>query len=494
MTQPTVPMDPKVSVHSSFMAYKNKLNLRKSVRQLAVASLIAAMSTPAVPAFAQGTETEAFRLNPTVLRKRLFRDNLSVITGLNSVYQAKEQVNLARANLLPSVSLNGGVSGLAAGGAPSFGFANISFLLPFLLPSNWFALDAFEHQLAATGYAFNLVVLNQYASAYSVFNIIIGDMELLRVYERQYQNLKLVRDTVAALVQAGLASQTDLAKANGEASNAAAQVAKAKEVIARERATISRLLGIYSSKKIQFEEVHPAPLAGEDGDHLRILKAVYPKTPEALQIRSLQAAAESATWTRVFGFLGGATLNMETGGNGYSQAFAGVTEFGAAGSANVGFTLIPSIRLGSLNQDLMAIREREIRVEMSSVLEATIGSLAFAKAQLKAATDSEASFKKAFEGELALYQAGQSVLQNVLIMANRIADSALMKTLAQINVDNLRVTLSRTMITGQFEQIPKCRMTGRESAGGGPFGWIEDLFSGESSRISVDQLCGRRGF
>jgi len=62
-------------------------------------------------------------------------------------------VNLARASLLPSINLGFGAT---LGDSYSFALANVSFLLPFLLPSKWFDVKKSERLLEPKAIPFML--------------------------------------------------------------------------------------------------------------------------------------------------------------------------------------------------------------------------------------------------------------------------------------------------------------------------------------------------
>jgi outer membrane protein, multidrug efflux system len=435
--------------------------------------------------------SKTVHINPTSLRKYMLSGDLSVVQALNNVYIAKSTVNAARGNLLPSINIGAGVSGIASGG-PTFAVNAVSFLVPFLLPSNWFALSATENQLAATGYAFNLVELNEYASAYAIYNTILGDYELRDTYQRQYDNLKQIVDVVAAKVEVGQATQADLSAAMFNFKNAETLVYATRELIRQEQAAINALLNFPIETNLVFDTVHPEPLSIEGQSPQAVLDRVFPRSNEAKQVLSLIKAAENATWTKVFSFLGGASLNVQNNSGGaLPTSFSSLQ---ASGSLNLGFSYFPNIEISSFNERALRINYKEIYKGMGEVIASSLNSVKEGKEQLDAAILAEEYAQKEFEGQFELYRLGNVDIQKVLQGITDINTAAAARVRAKKDLDNQRVNLYRVAVTGQFNQIPGCQIKGTESstpAGIPILGWITDLFSisGGQTQITIDQLC-----
>ena len=70
------------------------------------------------PAFGRvrSTAPQPILINETTLLDLLLKNGNSVLSGLNGVYQAKEQVNVARGNILPSLSLSAALSAVSGFG------------------------------------------------------------------------------------------------------------------------------------------------------------------------------------------------------------------------------------------------------------------------------------------------------------------------------------------------------------------------------------------
>src|SRR4051812_30110387 len=113
----------------------------KSPQLLSSLAALSVAFSLSLPAFAeilpnvQPPKAKAVAINPKTLRSLIVHNNFGEMTQLNLIHQAKDTVDQARGRLLPSLNLGAIISGITAG--PAFALTSISFLLPFLLPSNW---------------------------------------------------------------------------------------------------------------------------------------------------------------------------------------------------------------------------------------------------------------------------------------------------------------------------------------------------------------------
>jgi outer membrane protein TolC len=442
-----------------------------ATRTLACALAVSLMASQAV---ASNTVT----VTPDTLRTALYSGDTSVLSGLNTLYAAKEEVNRARANLLPGVALSGVV-----GGHPTFAVSAISVLLPFLLPSNWHALDASKHQLTANGYAYQLVLLNDYASILSIYAQIQGDMEIRDVYVQQRDNLRQIAAAVADEVAVGTALQSDLDQATAQVQLAQAQINQVDELIARERAALRKVMGLPLSKDLVIASYHFPELDAEGMSAQRIYNRVRDTAPEQLQIDSLIAAAKSAKYTTEWSFLTGTSLSVSTN---FGQSSFG--HLSAGGGVNLGFGMLPAIHLSSLDIAAMQIRKREISLEQQNVIETAINSVDAAKDAVTNAGYAKENYQKALQAELDKLRLGQSTLINVFTVSNFATQAGLTYANSLVDLDNQRIALNRVLISNQFAKIPTCHL--QKAKSGGVFGFFKSLFGSKKKRyVSIDEIC-----
>jgi outer membrane protein TolC len=249
----------------------------------------------AIPgAVAAATSEAPFRVNPATLRVQITQENVSVLTGLNRVYQAKEQVNIARAGIFPSLNLGMLLTGLTA--APTFALSSISVLVPVLIPSNWYNVEVAESSMVANGYAFHALELNKFASAYALYNTILGDMAVRANLEEQLERYEQIRERAEARFQSGKGSEVDLMKAHAKVALARHQLSQFRQVVAQSKATFRQMLGLPLSREIVFENLSPVPHVVETASIAKALNRVFERAPEALQIQALLKASNAAAW------------------------------------------------------------------------------------------------------------------------------------------------------------------------------------------------------
>ena len=434
----------------------------------------------ALPAGAASSRGSSMRVTPESIRSRLVEGDTSVLASLNQIYQAKEEVRKARGNLLPGLGLSATV-----GGRPNFELSAVNVLLPFLLPSNWHALEASKHQLAANGYAYHLVALNDYAAALSLYSQVMGDTALRSVYKKQYTNLQTVAEIVEDQVTVGTATRADLAQAKAQVQLALVQISQVDELIAQEKAAIRRMLGLSLDTELEMTTQHFARIEEEKLSAKRLFERIHESSPEQRQIESLIEAAKSAKFTTVWGFLSGSSLNVSTN-FGSSSSFGSLTQ---TSSVNLGFGLFPAIQISHLNIAALKIRKQEISLEQASVVESALASVQEAREQVNYAGQAKDNYEVAFNAELDKFRVGQTDLLNVFLVSNNATAAAATYVRSLADLDVQRVTLNRVLLRDEFAKIPTCRLGGAEKSGG-IFGFLKGIFGKKKSRYaSIDEMC-----
>lgn len=442
---------------------KSRLNLQRGGDMLRrkIIPCVLALSLGVQPVFAADEITPAaaktVRVNPQSLQTLLLAQNNNLLQELNNVYKAKVNVDLARAQLLPSLNLGIGVSG---GG---FSLASAVFLLPFLLPSNWINLRESQHLLNAEVKSYYILQLNEYASAYSLYMTVVGDFALRDVLYSQYKNLLDIQNNVDLAVKLGLRPTTDLYSAQAQTSMMKTQVGQFEELIAQERASIRQMLGLDLSVDLRFDLLHPDRVDGyENADAESLLPIVLKKAPEMAQIDALILAAKADKWSKIFSFFNGATVSAQSSGQGGGVSFGRVA---GEGSFNFGFGYFPNITLSNLNIQDMYLRRQAVVQEQAQILESALASVRSAKQQLASAVDAENNFKKAYNAYLTQYTLGTTDLLHVLTAANSLAQASVTRLQAQVDLDSQRVTLNRSLILDKFADIRACKVS--QIGGGG---------------------------
>ena len=430
------------------------------------------------------SSSNVIRLNPKNLRIRLLEGDTSIMIGMNQVVSSKVQVASTSAALLPSANISAGLG-------PSFFLQSFSVLLPFLLPSNWANLSASEANLAATGFGYYALELNEMANAYTIFQTIVNDMDAHDVYVNIYNNYQKIQDFVQSNVDARIELPVDLDTAKANTRNAQGLVRHADELIAQEIASVRMMLGIYDlDTKFEFDRTHMAALAAESSSAQSILDNTYAKSPERAQMLSLIQAAKAQKISAAFSFLTNAQIAF--GGSGTGSG--GITSFNNAqgsGSAQLSFTIFPLVQQAQVQIEQYQIRLKQVRLQEGQLVESSLHSTRDAAAQFDFYSKAEANAQSAFNDTLTQYQAHVGDLDHVNIANNTLQTASLNRVSAQLDLDNQRITLTRELIAGQFANIRSCRLAGgaAPNAFTGFFSNVAGIFSLEANKLSIDQLC-----
>ncbi|KYG62919.1 hypothetical protein AZI87_16780 [Bdellovibrio bacteriovorus] len=418
------------------------------------------------------------KINPTTLRQLFLSRNIDIAIALNEVQQAKTQVSIARGNLLPSVNLGAVISS-----GPSFMLTSVSMLLPFLMPSSWLDLKENTYLLRAQGTSYYLAQLNGYASAYSIYLTVLGDIELRNALQAQYENYEEIAEALRLPAEVGIIRKEEYLQAQAQAKNALVQVSQVDELIKREKASVRQMLGLELTQEIVFEGATVPSSAAESMTPTALLEKIHESSPETVQMNAMITAAQYNKWSKAFSFLTGSSLGMNRPASG--GAFSSVT---STGSVNMGFGYFPSLELSNLNVEQLRLRKKELRYDQAALIESTLGALQEAHRQYQAASLAEANLREVYDAEYKRYQLGITDILHVLQAGNSLTTALLNKVKATTNLHTLRISLHRIMISDQFANIEKCTIERQGS--GGIKGKLGRIFKPEKYRVSLDEVCG----
>lgn len=408
--------------------------------------------------------TTAVLITPDTLRERILSENISVLSSLNKVITAKEEVNRARGALLPSLNLN-----FAAAANPvSFLLSTVNALMPFLLPSNWFNLSESKRNFEAEAEAFNITQLNVLASAYSTAATVATEQEMLLIYQKQQQNQRQLQKLVGEQYQAGLVTKDELARTSSQLNLTSIQISRTRELIGKEVATLRQMLSLSLETEIQLQGFEVPSSVAEGQDIGVLLEESLRVSPEMAQIRKLIEAGKKRVGKQSFSVFSGASLVGASVGA--QSAFSNIT--GQAG-LSFGGTTLPSIKLAKLNVEQLQLRQVEIRQSQTQALESSLSSVREATFQVDQAIQAERSLTQVSDSTLQKYKAGILDLQSVLLVQDSLTQASLARLNARVNLNNVRVSLHRLMHTDQFAQVQPCVITKEKFRKG----------------ASIDQLC-----
>lgn len=453
------------------------------IKSLFINSLLSASLSFAPFAMAGSADDDTPKkvtLNPQTMRELVEKRNLAIKLELDNLYAAKTNVSLASANLLPSLSVGFGVSNPI-----SFALKAASFLLPFLLPSNWLNLREAQIQLQAEGLGFYALKLNTFASTEGLYYTLIGDLEAQKLLHDQAKVMDDIYKLVKARNDFGFAKPGDVADAESNKATAHAQAMQADLVVNNELAAVRKFLRLNPETEIMVEENHESPSDQEGKTAQQLADEVIEKSPEYRQMTFLAVAAAAKMRSVEYSFFNVATLGASSGSNGASTSFS---DLKVGIGLNLSFGLIPQIKLSEIAIDQIKDQQKLLVQDQKYNIEMTMNGLNTALAQYDDYASAEKNARAAYNELLSQYRAGLLALLPVYIATTKVTAAAASRIQSMVNVDNQRVSLKRILRSDEFQNIKPCELHRFGEVKGGLFKHAKSVFS--SSKISIEQACG----
>jgi outer membrane protein TolC len=396
-----------------------------------------------------GTAPANFVLNQQTLQNQLLNNNVDLLQALNSVHMAKDQVNIARAQLLPSLNLNGMLN-FAGGGVF---LSSFDFLLPFLVPSNWHNYSAQKNLFQAEKISYHVIQNNTYGSALSVYFALVADRQLQSIYQQQYHDLMDVFEIHKKRNSVGLAPVSDVMEIQAQAQlagvRASSLAALSKQEIASVRSILS--LPLQTNISLEYSNMDSSPWEYEG------LQATANKANEVslerAQIQYLIKAASAQKWSKVFSFINGISVGGRSSGAGIDAGFQNMQ---ASGSMSLGFDQFPTYELNERRIYEIRLQDQSLQLENTRIVESTVNSLEEGRHQLELSTQAETEMAQVYQIRVKDYEQGGTPWLDVILSRSRLVEAQVAKVRAQLDVNLQRAALHRALRTAQFARITGC--------------------------------------
>lgn len=393
---------------------------------------------------------ENFSVNIENLQKQLFSQNTSILLGLNKVHQAKDEVNIARARLYPSLNLS---TLLFAAANPTFAVSAVEVMLPFLAPSNWSRLRESKHLAIAQGEALKTIQLNSYASAVSTYLSINSDVELINIYNQELQDLQQLKKLVEQLYNSGLASRSDLDRAEGAYEVTKVGLSKINGLVSKEIAEFRRTLNLPLKTAIEFSAFSVDLTNSENTDIDSVAVRAQNISPELSQIRALKKAAEENKWSHQFAFIGGGSLRSPSMGPDQSVSFDNIS---GGMQFNIGYANVPLMELSQDRITEIELREKEVILEINERTEYSTAFVNEAKVRYDAAFKAKKYFSSIYARDMTRYKFGQVDLFSLLDSRSKLRETQIEVLRSQTQLALNRVVLQRLTLEGTFSNLNTC--------------------------------------
>ncbi|OFZ20455.1 MAG: hypothetical protein A2X94_10590 [Bdellovibrionales bacterium GWB1_55_8] len=391
---------------------------------------------------------EALELTPDTLRVLLLNGNMTLLQGANRVHQAKENLNLARANLLPSINL--GIL-LQSAASPTFLVSSVEFALPFLLPAKWFDMLAKKNLTKAEEMSFLALQLNQYSSLYALYLAIQSDYVAREFLAQDIQDALAVERIVSHSYAIGQATAADLDLARSSVLSAENRQLKLEELLTEEMASLRYSMAICPEVPLTLmeHEIPPSPLETETA--FRAAEQVLEKSPESQQLNYLIRAAELERWGKVFGFMGGASVSGVAGSSGNA-----LSNLDPKGSMSLGFGTIIGVSITNRNIEALQLGKRELGSETLKTLDSSLSRMGSIAARIERSARAERLLENVFDSEMRRYSNGETTLLSLTDAQGKLRTLRLETIRGRFDQRLERLNLHRLSRDEDFAKIKGC--------------------------------------
>ncbi|MDD4974377.1 MAG: TolC family protein [Bacteriovorax sp.] len=414
-----------------------------------------------------------FVVNPTSIRGQLLSKNISLLQALNNVQNSKLNVSMARAKLLPSLNLGVLLPALAN---PTFLLSSVTFLFPFLVPSNWLVLkqdkDLFESDKAS----FKALQLNILSNSLSLYYTFVNDQKIQNVFAEQseilgniYLNLKKQSDVI------GNVTIEDLDMSSAQWQESKIRVSKLQELLVAERASLRTLLGLPLGSELTVEDIDLAPSDYELKSASEIADHSLEVAPEVTQLDFLIKAAKTGKFAKLFGFMSSASIAGASTNS--TSPFDGLK---AGGGFSFGADNLVNIQIANNNIENIKLRAEQLKQENEKTAEILVGQIIEVKDQQELSAKALTDRLSVYEGQKRQYALGLVSLQTLLQTQVLLTDSYVLNIKSDLDLKMQRLTLMRLAIDGDFLKIKGC-------IGTAPTG-KKSIFRRDKGQ-SLDELC-----
>jgi multidrug efflux system outer membrane protein len=419
-----------------------------------------------------GAETN-FSVNPTTIEKQLFSSNMTLLQALNNVQASKLNVSQSRAKLLPTINLGMLLPALAN---PTFLLAQVTFLFPFLVPSNWMALKQSNELFEADKESYKVIQLNVLSSALSLYYTYVNDQKVQNTFNDQvkilgkiYSNLKRQSEIL------GNISAEELAMAEAQWQEGKIKVSKLEELLIEEKVSLRTMLGLPIGTTLEVVEAELPKSNYEESPVGIIIDRSMEVAPEANQMRHLVSAAKAGKFSKMFGFVNSASM-----GGSASDSGGAFDNLKGGGSFNIGYENVVNVKIANNNIASILLREAQLKQENEKTAEIISGKLIEAKEQ-KALSESALSNRmKVYQAQMRQYELGFIPLQTLLLTQSQLTEIKVNTIKTDLDLSMQRLTLNRLVIDGFFEKVKGCQPKETEE---------KRSFFKRKKEKSLDELC-----
>ena len=391
-----------------------------------------------------------FLVNPTSLRIQVLSENISLLEALRNVQNSKLNVSLARAKLLPSINLSALLPALAS---PTFLVSSVTFLFPFLVPSNWMVLRQQSELLESDKAAYDALQLNILSNSLSLYFTYLNDQKTQLFFSNLSETLGILYNRLKKQSEIlGNVSIEDLGMASAQWQESKIKSSQLLELLIEEKAGLRTLLGLPLRTKIDVEDFDLLPSPYESKTVYEIADHSLKVAPEAMQLDFLIKAANSGKFAKVFGFMSSASV--------FGTSFNNTSPFSilkASGGFTFGMDNLVNIQIANNNIESVKLRTQQLKFENERTAEILVGEINEVKFQKVLSGNALRDRLSVYDAQKREYAIGLISLQTLLQTQVQLTDSYVANIKSELDLKMQRLTLMRLVIDGDFSKIKRCK-------------------------------------
>lgn len=295
----------------------------------------------------------AQKLSITDVTSHVKKENYLVLEKAARVYQAKEQINVARGSLLPSLNV-WKLAKLITGIANPAGLVEmIPDIAPFIVPNNWFRLEQANVLYDSEKEAYRALWANEIMTARSLYLKVLMDQDLHDVVAKNSKDLAELLEIAKTKEQVGLITP-------GTSKGIEIQMLAFREdqrnldlLIRSEVSQLAYSAGLPVYEQIQTVKVKFPDLSkAQPLNYFKLLPGAVGNSPEVKQLEHILRVIPSIRKESYFSFLGASNVSRGVAGGIFDDLPV---------NDGLGFGTGPTIRI--VNSELYVFQIRKLGVE-----------------------------------------------------------------------------------------------------------------------------------
>ncbi len=367
------------------------------------------------------------------------KKNYTVLEQAQKVYQAKETIQVARGELVPSLN----IWKIVKVASNPLDLENWAEIAPFLSPANWFRLEQSKIYYAAEVYGYRTMVANQVMNARVLFIKVNQDQKLHKLIREYKSDLQSVYDIIKIKVDLGMESPEAARELQIRILALEEDNIRMKVYLADVRRELSFMVGGAGDSELAIKDVPALEMKSKNKiSYESVIDQIVSRSNEIKQYDELLRIIPSIKKEISFSFLGLTPASFGTSGGFFDSIPI---------PSGLGFGTAPSINIAKSQEQVLKLQRQAILETLrkqtksaSDQMGAEIDVRPFIQQRKQLASENSAQL---FE-RLKLGETIDLVFLADTLHTKRVADAALTENEVQFRLQ--REKIDRMLIAGDY--------------------------------------------